>query len=76
MRASTFERARRAVLDQMGWDDDRAAAEHPGEFWDLAGELVDAVAAELSARANPGGGRVARWRLTCARQTTSQAAAP
>jgi len=72
MRTSTFERARRAVLDQMGWEDDR---DDGGTCWDLAGELVEAVVDELSERANPGGGRIARWRMTCARQTAPQGAA-
>lgn len=76
MRPSTFERARRAVLDQMGWEDDRTAEEYPGECWDLAGEIAEAVAVELAAKANPGGGRVARWRLACARQLAPQGAPP
>lgn len=71
MRASTFERARQAVLDEMGWDDDRDAA---GENWALAGTLVETIAAELSVKANPAAGRIARWRMTCAHQTASQGA--
>lgn len=45
--------ARLAVLEVMGWDDDRGVPPIDGvpaePCWSLAGELVDAVAAALPA---------------------------
>lgn len=76
MRAPVFERARQAVMDQMGWEDDRQSEETEGWFWDLAGDVAQAVVDELSEKANPGGGRIARWRMTCARPAASQGAPP
>lgn len=73
MRQAIFDRARRAVLDELGWDDDR---DTDGEAWDAAGDIVQAVVDELAATQHARAGRAALWRLTCARSSTTQGAPP
>lgn len=40
---TTLDRARAAVLHQMGWEDDRQAGEWAGAIWDAATDVAQAV---------------------------------
>lgn len=43
MADTTLDRARAAVMHQMGWEDDRQASEWAGAIWDAAGDVAQAV---------------------------------
>lgn len=40
---STLDRARAAVMEQLGWEDDREQDECAGALWDAATEAAQAV---------------------------------
>lgn len=43
MSDTTLDRARAAVMHQMGWEDDRQASEWAGAIWDAATDVAQAV---------------------------------